>query len=590
MMLSDEDASLHLLSLSDDLLIHVATHLIPGLTSSAAQWSGIISFAATSTLCLEAVEEALIKRFPVMAAVRGNGSPAVWADLLGGLIEGGRGRWSACQTVRAVRAQKPGLQPVHSAPRVSGSSLCTFAENKLILFGGRSSGEAETSDAAYLVSVIWPRGIAMWDKIVGEQTSAPRPAARCYHTATMAAWDGDPSMVVFGGAGEGEGMFNDTWSLSAKPSWMWTRLAPQGTPPAPRSSHICVRWAEASSLIVHGGLGNDGVIGDVHLLQSLSATARSDSSGSAPPCVWRVLETSGASVRRAHHVGALVERTLLLFSGQDEHLLTVHNIAALDLGSATWQTVALPSDGPCDAPRDFTTSPGGQGWPPESTAAPVARIDAAAAALDGVGLVVFGGVGEDFGFVPPSNAWLIKDAHDSRPRHPIAAAPTSGGGGSGGAAYAGPSPPPRACLGLCADGLRVYLFGGFDGEADLDDLWCLSLLPRGFRAQPSATAANHAAGLANAAPWPGRSPAEMAQALKTAQEIKERHGRAARRVLHPTSGAARHNFTPIHVLVGRAACGGGFGDSDGGEEEVSCEAAMELVATLASAADDVPSW
>ena len=57
-------------------------------------------------------------------------------------------------------------------------------------------------------------------------------------------------MVVFGGAGEGEGMgiiFNDTWSLNAEPVWAWTKLEPHGTPPAPRSSHICVRWAEANA-------------------------------------------------------------------------------------------------------------------------------------------------------------------------------------------------------------------------------------------------------------------------------------------------------------------------------------------------------
>ena len=36
----------------------------------------------------------------------------------------------------------------------------------------------------------------------------------------------------------------------------------------------------------------------------------------------------------------------------------------------------------------------------------------------------------------------------------------------------------RACLSLCAGGLRICIFGGFDGDSDLSDLWTLDLEPR----------------------------------------------------------------------------------------------------------------
>ena len=72
-------------------------------------------------------------------------------------------------------------------------------------------------------------------------------------------------------------MYNDIWSLevtaestrAAAPTpapRQWRQLEPLGAPPAPRSSHVCVSWPEQRSLIVHGGLGNDGVTGDVWLL------------------------------------------------------------------------------------------------------------------------------------------------------------------------------------------------------------------------------------------------------------------------------------------------------------------------------------
>ena len=120
------------------------------------------------------------------------------------------------------------------------------------------------------------------------------------------------------------------------------------------------------------------------------------------------------------------------------------------------------------------------------------------------------------------------------------------------------APPPRdgpsqrACLGLCADGLSIYAFGGFDGEHDLNDLWRLDLLPPAApRSKPSGAAAFDAS------------------------VFKARQARACE-VLHATAGAAGHNSIgmPIHYLVGMAARGsdgdggGGGGGSGGGAAEV----------------------
>ena len=204
------------------------------------------------------------------------------------------------------------------------------------------------------------------------------------------------------------------------------------------------------------------------------------------------------------------DATLLIFSGQDETLITRRTLSSLDLRTATWSSVPLPTD-----------------TPPH----PSPRIDGAAAAVRGVGLVVFGGVGEDFGFVPPADAWLLRGGEDVRPPRRLALPSKAQAAGGAGGAPDGPlpvGPPARACLGLCADGLTLHCFGGFDGEADLNDLWSLNLHP----------------------PRPGGEQ----RGRFDASLFKVRQA-AASKVLHATPCAYGNNsITPhIHVLVGLAA-------------------------------------
>ena len=100
---------------------------------------------------------------------------------------------------------------------------------------------------------------------------------------------------------------------------------------------------------------------------------------------------------------------------------------------------------------------------------PHARIDASAAAIDGLGLVVFGGVGSEFEFVK-STPWLIAPTGENAVPSWSAVSPWGKVG-----------PRPRACASLAyGDNLHVYVFGGFDGVTDMDDLWCLSLRPGAF--------------------------------------------------------------------------------------------------------------
>ena len=572
--------------LPSEVLLSIVSILLPpnGLADSPKLWRGAMAFGACSSACGSALAEACQSAFPAFAGLHAE-SPAAWGALLGGLHAGGCGRWLPCNPLRAVRPQQPQRQPVQAPPRLSGVSLCAVAPDQLCLYGGRSSVSADTRDATYLITITWSgadRPIAVWDQL---QMGEIRPPARCYHTAQLwpvrRAHLDHPPMVVFGGAGEGEGTLNCAWTLERSP-WRWRQLAPVGDLPAPRSSHLCVSWPADGSLVVHGGLGIDGVTGDVWLLRR--------GKGGSDECVWSPMLTSGGHVRRAHHAGGLVRGKLLVYSGQDERLLTVHNLASLCLTTATWSLIALPSTHPkspmaprafdvtdsdsgrqqtltdsdtggydtggydtgegenASAPsRTFATPDGGGGWWGglfrwgDSTTggmSPLARIDGAATTVDGVGLLIFGGVKDDFGFVPSSNTWLLKGAREARAQLPAAS-------------QFAQAPKARACLGLCADGLRVYSFGGFDGEHDLDDLWCLSLLPPAFSiAKPDTPggSATASAGDSASAGRYGRTPEEMAKAIEEADKIKARRAAQAT-VIHQTPSKT---VLPIHLRVFQA--------------------------------------
>ena len=531
------DPPAELSNLSFESQIGIAAFLLPaqGLGSDAAAWGDLLRLSATSSLMHAAVLEAVRELAPA-ALGSDNLGPAAFAQHLGVLIAGGGcTRWKALRPLRARRPQVPNRTPLHDPPKLAGASLCTVAPSQLCLFGGRVSESGDTLDSTKLITA--STGVAIWDTLHADA----RPPARCYHTAL--AWDGasgrrqqgsvSSHMLVFGGAGEGdegnENLLGDVWlaevglgngaaSAAAPPPLSWRELHPSGAAPVARSSHICAAWAATGALIFHGGLATDGVLGDTWLLKGGGAAAEAE---------WSELHTSGPAVRRAHHSGGLIgESTLVLFSGQDETLGTVHSLASLDLHTAVWSLVALPTDGPCWSTRRQASAGSHCG-------APIARIDGSATAIANVGLIIFGGVGDDFGFVPAHDAWLLRSATDVCPQRQLAlpcAAPPDARGDAVATAAPAVGPCSRACLGLCADGLRIYLYGGFDGETDLNDLWTLDLAPQ-------------AAGAAT-----GTKPAFNADVFKARQK-------RASAVLHATPGAAGHNSIgmPIHVLVGLAA-------------------------------------
>eukprot|EP00930_Biecheleria_cincta_P031011 TRINITY_DN21491_c0_g1_i1.p1 TRINITY_DN21491_c0_g1~~TRINITY_DN21491_c0_g1_i1.p1 ORF type:complete len:508 (-),score=66.44 TRINITY_DN21491_c0_g1_i1:273-1796(-) len=441
-----------LLNLPDQLLGAVAACLVPislrQLHVSSAEWQAVRDFAMSAREMHDVLGKVLCEAFPTLAALRPSQAfeRTCWLRLLAVLLGKDKARWQRVMLPSAKRARTAQTTPLQLAPSLSGATICAFGRGSLVIFGGRSSASGQTSNIVYRVQVFWTTtGLAQWDELHCEE----RPPARCYHTAVCRAGsrqdaNADFEMVVFGGAGDGDLLHSDSWCFNladkghdhpgGKHPWnlaRWRSLQqPAGSSkPLARSLHVCAFHASTGRVVLHGGLGNAGTMADTWLL---------DTDGT-----WVELLTSGAVVARAHHCGGVVRDFLLVFSGHDASLLTMHSVCSLHLSTHVWQEVTL---------RDsITASP---------------RIDAAACSIQGIGLLIFGGIGIDYEF-ESSEPWLMPECDsECAPRrlvHPKQTAPCQ-----------------RACCSVSADGLRVYMFGGFDGQQDLNDLWCLNLSPPCF--------------------------------------------------------------------------------------------------------------
>mmetsp|Transcript_108956 Transcript_108956/g.318901 ORF Transcript_108956/g.318901 Transcript_108956/m.318901 type:complete len:474 (-) Transcript_108956:14-1435(-) len=434
-------------------------------------WKHSLRFSASSTQTLEPLGEALRDASLALAALRPHPEPAsfCWPHAVRSIARGGCANcasWRALRPLRAVRPQTAATSPLHEAPQLSGASLCALRGGHLVIHGGRCSSSGETCDATYLAQTAqMPSGLVKWDLL---RCQPPGPAARCYHAAAPVLQVGaglGEAMLIFGGAGSGERLHGDTWFLELQSQekahghrtsyvvgsgsgqlsgavWRQT-LVEISEGPAPRSSHVLAAWHCSSggwSAVLHGGLGSSGVMADVWLLQQ-------------PSGPWHEMRTSGGNVARAHHCGAVCRDRLLVHSGQDETFLTVGTVHSLELCSGVWTRLGMPSlaDG-----------------------RPLLRIDAAAAAVGPLGLLVFGGVDQAFEF-QPAEPWLLKASTRASAARFLQVRPRCG--------LKGPSP--RACGSLCAaagEGWKAYAFGGFDGQQDLSELWCLDMTPCGLAA------------------------------------------------------------------------------------------------------------
>lgn len=207
----------------------------------------------------------------------GLGNPGNFGD--GGIFSPVAGTWA---TLAAGAANSP-------APRMAHTAVWTGSE--MIVWGG-SSNSTSYADGARLNPVA-----GTWVAVASSLANAP--SARSSHTAV---WTGS-EMLVWGGVGGGAagpagdgGRFNPTAN-----SWLAV-LASLPNSPVARSKHSAV-WT-GSEMVIWGGLGNGGYLGD--------GSRYSPSAGT-----WNSLPASLANspAARARHSAVWTGSSMLIWGG-----------------------------------------------------------------------------------------------------------------------------------------------------------------------------------------------------------------------------------------------------------------------------------
>jgi len=207
--------------------------------------------------------------------------------------------------------------------RYSHTAIYDPVRDRMVVFGGWDGNYRNDVWALSLA------GSPAWSALA---PAGSPPSARYGHTAFY-----DPvrdRMVVFGGYDDFRR--NDVWALSLAGSPAWSALAPTGTPPLGRWGHTASYDPVRDRMVVFGGNGDGGLLGDAWALSLAGSPA------------WSALAPAGSppSARYGHTaIYDPVGDRMVVFAGYDGSLL--NDVWALALaGSPAWSALATAGSPP----------------------------------------------------------------------------------------------------------------------------------------------------------------------------------------------------------------------------------------------------
>jgi hypothetical protein len=161
------------------------------------------------------------------------------------------------------------VSPAGPGPLAREEAIGVFdpGSRRLFVFGGWNRDQGLYYDDTWSVGTEAPLA---WAHLSGTGLNVPAPPARRGHTSIY-----DPlrrSWIVFGGVGP-DSAFGDVWEYPFATQAGWRRLSPIGERPAPRSSARAIFDAPRDRMIVFGGTASGRSLDDVWAL-SLGAAPR----------------------------------------------------------------------------------------------------------------------------------------------------------------------------------------------------------------------------------------------------------------------------------------------------------------------------
>ncbi len=211
--------------------------------------------------------------------------------------------------------------PTTGAPppsRVDHSAIYDPVGHRMLVFGGWNGTTA--------LSDLWELTLAdppTWRPL----TTLHDPEPRLFHSATY-----DPvhhRMIVIGGLDRADGIaFGDVWVLPLTEPLDWSKVNPAGAFPA-RAQHGALYDGARDRILVHGGGGASGELGDVRALSLAGDPA------------WSLVDSSAYALRVGHVAvyDPLLDRMLLWGGRSSDPWLDHNDIVAFPLdGASPWST------------------------------------------------------------------------------------------------------------------------------------------------------------------------------------------------------------------------------------------------------------
>lgn len=157
------------------------------------------------------------------------------------------------------------VSPTGTAPsaRVHPTGVYDAATNSLTVFGGSNCSSAFFNDVWVLSNANGEGGTSVWTQL---SPSGTLPAARQNSTAIYDSTN--HTMTIYGGDAGGS-PFGDVWVLSnanGQGTPAWSKLAPTGTAPPPRTGHTAIYDSSSDRMTIFGGIDGATLLGDAWIL------------------------------------------------------------------------------------------------------------------------------------------------------------------------------------------------------------------------------------------------------------------------------------------------------------------------------------
>ncbi|MBI5171216.1 MAG: T9SS type A sorting domain-containing protein [Candidatus Eisenbacteria bacterium] len=210
-------------------------------------------------------------------------------------------------------------------PRTNHTAITDPSRARMLVFGG-DDGAAFRNDLWELPLAGEPQWARLWSQ-------GPEPAPRRGHTAILDEWN--DRMIVFGGLGDG-GALGDVWELPLSGPPLWSLIVPAGTAPAARFEHAATYDPIRQRMLVTGGRNAGAYFDDVWELSLGATPAWTQLYPGTPSCV----------TYRAYHtlVHDRARDQFIEFGGDNYGLPGCTQTWALhDVGQSWWEEIVTNS-------------------------------------------------------------------------------------------------------------------------------------------------------------------------------------------------------------------------------------------------------